>query len=495
MPLFNRTKIMLSLIAIIGAAFLYLSTASPVSGSHRWVQDPPAESKDLFVVYSINNIGYIDVCGCKRKKVRQGSLTRRGSYIRQARYHHPGMLLLDGGNTLFGPDDRKAKDFQRQQLFEKAKVLVEGYNRMGYNAQLVGHHDLNLGLAELRQLQEMADFPFLSANLTDAGSGELVFEATAEVEIGGVKVGILGLTLDTIPEYYLEKASPAKPLAVTSSLEAAKKHIPGLRERNDLVILLSANQVETNRKIAEEFPQVDLIIDPLIELGNHAVWVDEEQLIEKVGNVMLMRTDSQGARLGTLDITWYPDGRPLTVIPLDVAPPEGRSLYWFERVSLEPHLLEDPEIALLVDAFKKGSAFVDTEKLPALHEKDKFLTVATCSACHIEQTEFWKTTTHSTAFASLEATEDQWRQDCIACHVVGYGQAFIAPEDAEPYKNVQCESCHGLNPQHPLDPVAHQWPRIEEKSCLVCHNEAQTFSEFRFLTERRKVACPPMKRN
>ena len=495
MPKRHRNAVLTSIALTLGAAALWFSAAMPASARVASIQDPPVPTKELFVVYSINNIGYIDVCGCKRKKVRQGSLTRRGSYIRQARYHHPEMLLLDGGNTLFGPDDRKAKDFQRQQLLEKAKVIVESYNRMGYSAQLVGHHDLNLGLADLRQLEAMADFPFLSANLIDAKSGEQIFPATVEVEIGGVKIGILGITLDTIPEYYLEKANPDSPLALSSSLEAARKHVPGLRKRNDIVVLLSANQVDVNRKIAAELPGIDIIIDPLIELGNHAVWVDEEDLIEKVGDVMLMRTDSQGARLGTLDITWYPDGRPLTVIPLDVAPPEGRSLYWFERVSLEPHFLEDPDIVLLVEAFKKGSGFVDTERLPLLHEKDKFLTAATCSVCHVEQTEFWKTTTHSKAFASLEATGDQWRQDCIACHVVGYGQAFIAPADAEPYKNVQCESCHGLNPQHPLDPVAHPWPRIEETSCLVCHNKAQTFMDFRFLTERRKVACPPMKRN
>ena len=33
---------------------------------------PSAESQNLFLVYSVNNVGYIDVCGCKRKKVRQG---------------------------------------------------------------------------------------------------------------------------------------------------------------------------------------------------------------------------------------------------------------------------------------------------------------------------------------------------------------------------------------------------------------------------------------
>ena len=76
-----------------------------------------------------------------------------------------------------------------------------------------------------------------------------------------------------------------------------------------------------------------------------------------------------------------------------------------------------------------------------------------------------------------------------------YGQAFIAPEEAEPYKNVQCENCHGLNPGHPQDPVNHPWGAVKETSCLTCHNKNQTRIDFVFSRERRKVACPPLKRN
>ena len=78
-------------------------------------------SRDLFFIYSVNNVGYIDVCGCKHKKVRQGSLPRRASYLRQVRSRRDDLLLVDGGNTLFGSDDRKAKPHEKTQLKEKAK--------------------------------------------------------------------------------------------------------------------------------------------------------------------------------------------------------------------------------------------------------------------------------------------------------------------------------------------------------------------------------------
>ena len=139
---------------------------------------------DLFLVFSINNVGYIDVCGCKRKKVRQGSITRRSAYINQARFHHKNLVLIDGGNTLFGTDDGKKKDFAQQQLLAKAKLIIESYNRMGYQAMLVGHHDLTLGLPALLEFQKQAQFPLLSANLVYADDQQLIFPPSTIIARG-----------------------------------------------------------------------------------------------------------------------------------------------------------------------------------------------------------------------------------------------------------------------------------------------------------------------
>jgi len=225
------------------------------------------DGKELFFVYSVNVVGEIDVCGCKRKKVRQGSITRRGSYLRQAQYVHPNMIVVDGGNALLGPDDKRTTAHELEQTLEKSKVLVEAYNRLGYGAMAVGNYDLLLGLENLKQLEEMAKFPFISANLADAETGELIFPPTAEVESGGVKVGLVGLTLETIPQYYLDKSSPNRKLKLTDALAAAEKYVSELRTRNDIVVVMSINDVNRNREIAEKVAGIDFLIDPLIELG------------------------------------------------------------------------------------------------------------------------------------------------------------------------------------------------------------------------------------
>lgn len=474
---------------------IFALAALAVCGLTLAVADTPAKEANnankFEVNFTINNFGYIDVCGCKHKKIRLGSVARRQAYLKQARINGLNIVMLDGGNCLFHNDKLKVKPHEIDQVIEKAKVLVESMNRMNYRAMAVGHYDLVMGLDRVREMEELANFPFLCANLVQQESGELVFKPTTEFEVNGTKIGVLGLTLNTLQQYYLDKRAPGT--KVTDFIEAAKKYVPELRKTNDIVIVMSHNKVADNKRLVQAVPGIDFIIDPFIELENHKLWLEKDQLNATEGNTFIARTDSQGARLGVLDLHVLPGGSPF--VNRKPGPvPAGRSSFEYRQVSIEPHWLEDPEISLLVDKFREGTKFVNTERLPDFPNKSKYLTVSTCQACHPEQYAFWKETKHADAFASLEETNDQWRQDCISCHVLGYGQTFVAPADAEPYKDVQCESCHGLNPLHPTDPVAHQWPRVQEKACLVCHNERQTFSKFHFHSSRQKVACPKMKR-
>ncbi|MEM7164307.1 MAG: multiheme c-type cytochrome [Planctomycetota bacterium] len=476
----------------LAVTILALGLATWLVAGDEQAKPIDAPGTELQIHFGVNNLGYIDVCGCKHKKVRQGSVTRRASYLSQVRGRGHNVALVDGGNTFFSDKHLRAKDHEKRELIEQSKVLVESMNRMGYHAMTVGHYDFLMGLDSLLALQKLAKFPFVCANLVDEKTGELLFQPTYEFEQGDVKVGVVGLMLSSVQPHYFNKRAPG--YKVTDHIEAAKKHVWQLRSRNDVVLVLSHNTVEDNVRLAQEVKGIDFIVDPFLKDGHHKLWLEDNQLMQEEGTTLIARVDSQGARLGVIDLRVIKGGTPY--VNRETTPvPEGRSSYQYRRVSIEPHLLEDPEIKLLVDSFKKASkTFIDTESLPPLPNKDKYLKASTCQACHPDQYAFWKKTKHGTAFASLEETGDQYRQECIGCHVLGYGQTFIAPEHAEPYKDVQCESCHGLNPEHPTNPAAHPWPRIKEASCLTCHNERQTRSKFVFPRERPKIACPKIKR-
>ena len=64
---------------------LALCLASTPFWSVGSVDSEESEQRKFTLVFNVNNGGYIDVCGCKHKEVRQGSLTRRASFLRQFR--------------------------------------------------------------------------------------------------------------------------------------------------------------------------------------------------------------------------------------------------------------------------------------------------------------------------------------------------------------------------------------------------------------------------
>ena len=462
---------------------------------------PPPEvnvpGKELYTLFSINNVGFIDVCGCPKKKLRQGSVTRRSSFVKQLKARGRKVMMIDGGNTLFGPDDPRAEEFEKPQLVEKAKVIIEAYNRMDYKVMNVGHLDLTMGLEQLKKFEEMANFPFICGNLAYKESGKLVFPATHEVEVHGVKVGFFGLILQEMQPSFYEKRAPG--VVLLDGIEQAKKFVPGLAERNDIVFVLSYNKPEHHQKLISEVEGIDFIIDPYLDPFGTFIRgrIEEPDFMTLIDDVVLGRTKAEGHSLGTLDLRYLDESDKWVNRASITEPAElekiADSSYHFWREKVEPHFLNDPEIDLLVEAFKKG-AFENTPRLGNLPHKDRYLTEKTCQACHAEQYAWWKKTDHADAFESIERTGDQWRQDCIGCHTLGYGAAFVHPEDSEPYHNVQCESCHGTNPKHPSNPAAHKWPKIREMTCLKCHNKSQTREDFKYPSKKRKVACPKMKR-
>jgi hypothetical protein len=463
--------------------------------------------KKFSLVYNVNNAGYVDVCGCKKKEVRQGSLTRRASFLKQLRATGRQICLLDGGSSLFSIKDN-LKDSEREEAIKKATLIVEGYNRIGYQALAIGPFDLAAGLDTLKDLEKRAEFAFLSANLVDKATDKLHFKPYVILETGGVRLGVIGLTLSTLNKKYLEKVAPN--LKVLDPFKAAKKCVDDLRGKVDLIVALSHLRQENNIKLVSELKELEILLDPYIEYGNHHTWIKEHEWLDFKDETVFLRTDGQGARLGILDIevatprVKLADAARIAELEAAVeskeATPEeikelelsrGKNILHFQRISIEPHHRTDPEIDLMVAEWKKG---IDPSRVAHLEaqlpNKEDFVTVAKCQTCHEKQYDNWKTTKHSHAMASLTETGDEHRYDCVGCHSLGYGEAYLDTSKMGSFAEVQCESCHGTNPKHMEAPKEHTFGRVKRSDCLVCHNKEQTRTNFHFAEAKAQIQCP-----
>ena len=121
-----------------------------------------------------------------------GGLPRRYSKIKEIRATGNNPLLVYAGDFFFSTPQIDLSNKQSEKF--RAEYILEGFETIGYDVLNVGHYELLAGLPFLKKMSKKANIPFISANIKDSNSKELVFEPYQIIEKNGLKIGIIGLT-------------------------------------------------------------------------------------------------------------------------------------------------------------------------------------------------------------------------------------------------------------------------------------------------------------
>ena len=183
-----------------------------------------------------------------------GGLPARATVVNRIKEQNRNVLVLDGGDLNTGRSE--------SNLF-KARPDLEGYNYIGYDAMVLGNHEFDNPIGVLREQMELANFPFISANVRTKG-GEYLAKPFIIKEFDGFKVAIFGLTTKETeiignPEY-------TRDLVFEDEIEVAKNLVPELRRKADLVIGLVHLGIydstsRGSKRLAHEVSGIDLIVD------------------------------------------------------------------------------------------------------------------------------------------------------------------------------------------------------------------------------------------
>lgn len=180
-------------------------------------------------------------------------LARVASRVAEIRKETPNVLLLDGGDTIEGAapeylQSRRAKfgALLAREGAPDADPMMRAMGLMGYDAMAVGNHEFNFGMEVLRKAQKDAVFPWLSANTLRVKDGSPAFPEYIVKVVGGVRIGVLGLTTPNIPNWEPEANRPG--LRWEDPVATAKRLVPRLRgrERCDAVVVLIHSGVEVD---------------------------------------------------------------------------------------------------------------------------------------------------------------------------------------------------------------------------------------------------------
>lgn len=206
------------------------------------------------------------------------------------------MLVLDAGDLLFKKFSKPVQEDELKMVAERAHLIIESFNLMGYDALGVGDDDLTLGKDFLLEIAKKANFPLLSANLFDESSGKPLFQPYLLKEIDGLRIGIFGLLS---PDLFLGEGDLRKKgLILKSPVETAQNMIKELQPKTDLVILLSHLGYPKDLELANTLSGIHLII------GSHT-GINLPYPRVAYNRTIVLQTAPKGMYAGRIDLTFH----------------------------------------------------------------------------------------------------------------------------------------------------------------------------------------------
>jgi sulfur-oxidizing protein SoxB len=226
-----------------------------------------------------------DFVALARTYGRLGGLDRIATVVKAVRAERGSdrVLFLDGGDSWQG--SLTANRTRGQDMVDCLKLLQPD--------AMTGHWEFTYGETRLRELIDRLGAPFLALNIRDTEWQEPVFDGYKMFEKGSVRVAVLGEAFA-----YTPVANPAwmipkwtfgiREEEVRATVAKARK------EGAQLVVLLSHNGFDCDRKMAARVEGIDVILT--------AHTHDALPVVTTVGKTLLVASGSDGKFISRLDL-------------------------------------------------------------------------------------------------------------------------------------------------------------------------------------------------
>lgn len=336
----------------------------------------------------------------------------------------------------------------------KSGFMVQMMDKLGYTAATIGERELSFGQRYLLDTFKKTKIDLVSANVVFADTKKPLAKPYVIRKVGTVKVAITGLVGKDLP---YRKIAGDPELTVLDPFETAKKLIPELKKKADVVVVLAHLGLTDNQKLTIEVPGIDVMV------FGHLVGLSK-QLVQSQG-VINVRGGERGQYIPSIHLV-VQDGK--------IASFDG------DVVTLDDKIPANEEMNSLVDTFQdelnarfqkqnQNAGQAQQAQSAALLAGDHYLGEKNCRRCHETEYQMYTQQHHAHAFATLTKNQRDSTPECLPCHVVGMGQAggFVSKENTPELVNVQCENCHGMGTTHGSGNV------VGPEVCVTCHSPSQ----------------------
>ena len=150
--------------------------------------------KDITIVYTNDIHGYI---------ANEGGLkvSNVAGYVESLEKEGKDVLLVDAGDEFQG---------SVYGAIDKGEDMIDIMNAAGYDLATPGNHDFDFGMDAFSSFVEEANYPYVSCNFHYAKQDSTVLEPYKIFDVGGVKIGFVGVSTPTTitsstPKYFQDE--------------------------------------------------------------------------------------------------------------------------------------------------------------------------------------------------------------------------------------------------------------------------------------------------
>jgi 2',3'-cyclic-nucleotide 2'-phosphodiesterase (5'-nucleotidase family) len=177
---------------------------------------------------------------------------------------------------------------------------IEMMNALGFTADSLGNHNFDAGAAYMfGTLAPLAEFPYLSVNLVPARAdatpptGETAFQPSLLLDVGDVKLGLVGFSNPDIPD--LTRPGALDPYRVIDPVTPVNAEAARLREQGAEVVIAMGHMGAAGGTLTEPTGPVVDVADQLqgvdVVIGDHT---DVQVSALRPNGTLLVETHSKG---------------------------------------------------------------------------------------------------------------------------------------------------------------------------------------------------------
>ena len=212
----------------------------------------------------------------------------------------------------------------------KGEQMVAALNVSGLDVATLGNHEFDFGIEILLQRMSEATFTWVVSNVVDTQTGRPIGGASPYLvrQFGSLRVGIIGLCLSAEEGLARDQLDRVR---IDDPFDAAAKYLPLLRsEKVDAIVALTHLTYAEDRALAEQFPDIDVIV------GGH----EHFPIAAVVGRTLISKAGSDAKFVARIDLAKSAQAGP------------GHVDRFYELIPITSAIGDEPAAAAVVAAYE-----------------------------------------------------------------------------------------------------------------------------------------------